>query len=113
MRQAICPRCGQPTDDGFCRQCIQETTKLVSCPDLVEVVVCSICGSQQINGKWQLPNSRSLEELASQAAVDSLWLHKELTGQEIDIDLRAVGATRYIARLVVAGNFRGKDISEQ
>ena len=113
MRQAICPRCGLPTDDGLCRQCIQETTKLVGCPDLVEVVVCSICGSQQINGKWQLPNSQPLEELASQAAVDSLWLHKELTGQDIEIDLRAVGATRYIARMVVSGNFRGKDISEQ
>lgn len=111
--QSICPRCGQPTDEGFCKQCIQETTRLVSCPDYVEVVICSICGSQQIKGKWLLPNSSPIEELASSAAVDSLWLHKELEHPEIEINLKTIGATRYQAILRVHGIFQGHDVSEE
>ena len=78
VMQAICHRCGLPTVEGLCPQCTLEMTKLVSCPDQVEVVICSVCGSRQIKSRWQLPDSSSVEELAHQAAVDALCLHKEL-----------------------------------
>ncbi len=113
MKPAICPRCGQPTEDALCQHCIQETTQLVSCPDQVEVVVCSVCGSQQINGKWQLPGSLPIGDLAVQSTVDSLWLHKELMKPEIDVDLKEVGATRYLARINVCGLFMGKSTGYQ
>src|SRR5512136_2180127 len=113
VKQAICPRCGLPTEDALCPKCIQETTKLASCPDLVEIVVCSICGSQQIKNKWQLPGSLPIEDLATQSAVDSIWLHKELMQPQIDLDLKAVGATRYLARIDVQGRFMGKDVEIQ
>ncbi len=111
--QAICPRCGQPTEDELCRQCTMEKAKLVSCPDQVEVVICSVCGSRQVKGKWQLPDSRSAEELAPQAAVDALLLHKELAAPQIELDLRKVGATRYLAKININGSFKGQSISEQ
>ena len=108
MKQAICPRCGQPTEDGLCSQCVQETTELASCPNQVEVVICSTCGSQQINGKWQLPGTLPLQDLAAQAAADSIWTHREMIQPQIDVDLKAVGATRYLARIDIRGNFRGR-----
>ncbi|HUS74580.1 MAG TPA: 60S ribosomal export protein NMD3 [Methanothrix sp.] len=111
--QAICPRCGLPTVDGLCRQCTLERTKLVSCPGQVEVVICSVCGSQQAKGKWQLPDNRSLEELAHQAAMDALLLHKELVEPKIEFDLRKVGATRYLSKININGSFKGQSISEQ
>ncbi|MDD1735244.1 MAG: 60S ribosomal export protein NMD3 [Methanothrix sp.] len=111
--QSICPRCGQPTVDDLCPQCVQETSQLVSCPDVVDVVVCSICGSQQIKSKWQLPGSLPLEDLAVQAAADSVWLHKELMEPQIDVDLRAKGATRYLARIDARGRFKGKNVGVQ
>ena len=107
--QAICPRCGQPTEDGLCPQCLQETTELVSCPNQVDVVICSACGSQQINGKWQLPGTLPLQDLAAQAAVDAVWIHKEMIQPEIDVDLKVSGATRYLARIEVRGSFRETD----
>ena len=91
--QAICHRCGQPTVEGLCQQCALEKAILVSCPDQVEVVICSVCGSRQEKARWQLPDSRSVEELANQAAVDALCLHKELAEPHIELDLRKVGAT--------------------
>ena len=111
--QAVCPRCGQPTEEGLCRECTLQATRLFSCPEVVEVVVCSVCGSRQVKGKWQLPDSRSAEELAPQAAVDSLWLHKELEEPKIEIDLRKVGATRYLAKINIDGIFKGQSISEE
>ncbi|MCX6676867.1 MAG: NMD3-related protein [Methanothrix sp.] len=111
--QAICHRCGLPTIEGLCPQCTLEKAKLVGCPDQVEVVICSVCGSLQVKNKWQLPDSRSAEELAHQAAVDALCLHKELAAPQIEIDLRKVGATRYLAKININGSFRGQSISEQ
>jgi len=67
-----------------------------------------MCGSQQMKGKWQLPGTLPLEDLAAQTAVDSIWLHKELMQPQIDIDLEATGATRYLARIDVQGSFKGR-----
>ena len=111
--QAICHRCGLPTDEGLCRQCTLEKTTLVSCPDQVEVVICSVCGARQAKARWLLPDSRSVEELAHQAAIDALCLHKELAEPQIELDLRKVGATRYLAKININGSFRGQSISEQ
>jgi len=86
---------------------VQETTELASCPNQVEVVICSMCGSQQINGKWQLPGTFPLQDLAAQAAADSIWIHRDMIQPQIDIDLKATGATRYLARIDIRGNFRG------
>ncbi len=111
--QAICHRCGQPTAEGLCPQCTLEMTKLVSCPDQVEVVICSVCGSRQIKGKWQLPDSSCVEEMAQQAALDAVSLHKELANPHIEMDLRKIGATRYLANINIEGSFRGQGVSEQ
>ena len=111
--QASCPKCGLPVEEGLCRQCTLDSTKLITTPDMVEVVICSVCGSRQTKGKWHLPESRPLEELASSAAVDALCFHKEFDGPEIEISLRKVGATRYLAKMEIIGSFKGQSISEQ
>ncbi|MEI8003240.1 MAG: 60S ribosomal export protein NMD3 [Methanothrix sp.] len=111
--QAICHRCGLPTVEGLCRQCTLDKTKLVSCPDQVEVVICSICGSRQVKSRWQLPDNCSVEVLAHQAAVDALCFHKDLAMPHIELDLRKVGATRYLAKMNIDGSFLGQSISEQ
>ncbi len=77
VMQASCPKCGMPVEEGLCRQCTLDSTKLITIPDMVEVVICSVCGSRQTKGKWHLPESRPIEELASSAAVDALCFHKE------------------------------------
>jgi nonsense-mediated mRNA decay protein 3 len=111
--QAICHRCGLPTIEGLCPQCTLEKTTLVSWPDQVEVIVCSVCGSRQVKSRWTLPDSSSIEELAHQAAIDALCLHKELAEPHIELDLRKVGATRYLAKINIVGSFRGQSISEE
>jgi nonsense-mediated mRNA decay protein 3 len=77
------------------------------------VVICSLCGSRQVKSRWLLPDSCCVEELAHQAAIDALCLHKELAEPQIELDLRKVGATRYLAKINIDGSFRGQSISEQ
>ena len=110
--QALCPKCGQPSEDGLCPQCSMDAIKLIQFPNVAEVVICSMCGSQQIKGKWQLPDSRSTEDLATDAAVDSIWLHRDLLHPEIDVELKKTGATRYIARIRVIGSFMEQEVEE-
>jgi nonsense-mediated mRNA decay protein 3 len=111
--QVVCPKCGMPAEEGLCRQCTRDSTKLITCPDMVEVVICSVCSSRQTKGKWQLPEDRPLEELASSAAVDALWFHKEFCQPDVEIILRKIGATRYLAKMDINGSFRGQSINEQ
>lgn len=110
--QSICPKCGQPTEQGLCRQCTEDAIELYRCPDQVEVILCSICGARQIKGKWQLPDDRSIEELASQASANSLWFHKEFAGPKVGLNLKKVGATRYLAEIEITGDFKGQTVQE-
>lgn len=110
--QSICPKCGEPTEQGLCRQCTEDATELYRCPDQVEIVLCSTCGARQIKGKWQLPDERSVEELASQASVNSLWFHKEFSRPKIGLNLKKVGATRYLAEIEITGDFKGQAVQE-
>lgn len=110
--QSLCPRCGKASAEGLCRKCTLESTQLLKCPNRVEVVICSVCGSRQTKGKWQLPDNRSLEDLASQAACDALEVHRDLDGPRIDVSLRKIGATRYLAEIDVDGRFQGLAVRE-
>ncbi|HNX40494.1 MAG TPA: 60S ribosomal export protein NMD3 [Methanothrix sp.] len=111
--QAVCPRCGLPSEGGLCKSCTQDTTKMFSCPDQAEVVICSVCGSQQAKGKWLLPEDCNIEEMAASAAADAVWLHQELGEPNIEVELKKVGATRYLAMIDISGIFQGRQISEQ
>ncbi len=110
--QSICPRCGNPSPEGLCPICTRDTTRLFSCPDQVEVVICSVCGSLQIKGKWLLPEDVNVEEMAASAAADAVWLHEDLADAGVDVDLKRVGATRYLAGIEITGNFQGRPVAE-
>lgn len=111
VMQSLCPKCGQPSVEGLCKNCLIESEKMLSCPDLLEVTICSICGSRQVKGRWQI-SEKGIEEMAAEAACDSLCIHKDLAHPEIDVDLRKRGATRYLARMGLKGTFRGMAVEE-
>jgi nonsense-mediated mRNA decay protein 3 len=109
--QPLCPKCGQPSKEGLCKSCADKSEKMLSCPDLLEVTICSVCGSRQVKGRWQI-SDKSVEEMAAEAACDSLCIHKEIDRPEVDVDLRKHGATRYIARMSLKGTFRGMAVED-
>jgi nonsense-mediated mRNA decay protein 3 len=111
--QSLCPGCGEPSADGLCPKCTLESIQILKCPDKVEVTICSVCGSMQTRRKWQLPDDRSIEDLASQAACDALEVHRDLEAPKIEVSLSKRGATRYLANIEVEGSFQGLAIKER
>ncbi len=110
--QSLCPKCGQPSEEGLCRSCVLKSEKMLSCPDQVEVTVCSVCGSKLTKGRWQI-SERSIEEMATEAVCNSLCIHKDIEKPEIEARLSPRGATRYLARINLKGSFRGTSVDER
>ncbi len=97
--------------EGLCRTCTIQSAKLLSCPDLVEVTICSICGSRLERGKWKITDSDT-EQQASEVVCNSLCIHKEIVDPRIDIKLGNRGSTRYLAKVMLNGMFLGEQVEE-
>ncbi len=110
-----CLKCGEPSEEeGLCRRCILQSAKLLSCPDLVEVTVCSICGARLERGKWKITDAeRDIEKQASEAVCSSVCVHKDLEGPKIDVKLGNRGSTRYLAKVTLRGDFMGETVEER
>lgn len=95
----------------MCNSCVLKAETILSCPDVIEVTVCSVCGSKLVKGRWQI-SEKSVEEMATQAACNALCVHKDLENPEIDADLSKRGATRYLACMELKGTFHGLPVAE-
>jgi nonsense-mediated mRNA decay protein 3 len=78
---------------------------------MVEVTSCSVCGSKLVKGRWQI-SEQSIEEMATQAACNSLCVHRDIEGPEIGVNLSKRGATRYLAHIGLTGTFHGSPVDE-
>ncbi|MFB3763985.1 MAG: 60S ribosomal export protein NMD3 [Methanotrichaceae archaeon] len=107
-----CPKCGQPSEkEGLCETCTIQSAKLLNCPDMVEVTICSVCGSRLERGKWKITNS-DVEQQASEAVCNSLCIHKDLEDPTIDVKLGNRGSTRYLAKVTLKGKLLGEQVEE-
>lgn len=102
---AVCPKCGGPSNEGLCDLCALESTELLSCPERIEITVCSVCGAKLIKGKW-VPSQASAGELAYDAACSAICAHEGLSKPNLDVKLIKTGATRYMAMADLKGTFR-------
>jgi nonsense-mediated mRNA decay protein 3 len=108
----LCPKCGGPSEkEGLCKGCMIRSAKLLSCPDLVEVVICSVCGSRLEHGKWRISKGEDAEQ-ASEVVGNSLCIHKDLEDPQINVLLDSRGSTRYLAEVMLKGTFMGEAIEE-
>jgi nonsense-mediated mRNA decay protein 3 len=108
----LCSKCGGPSEkEGLCKECTIRSAKLLSCPDLVEVVICSVCGSRLEHGKWRISKGEDAEQ-ASEVVGSSICIHKDLEDVQIDVHLNNRGSTRYIAEVTLRGTFMGAAMEE-
>ena len=97
--------------EGLCNKCTIQSAKLLSCPDLVEVTICSVCGSRLVRGKWKITDS-DVEQQASEVVCNSLCVHEEIVDPRIDIKLGNRGSSRYLAKITLNGKFLGEQVEE-
>ncbi len=103
--KAVCPKCGGPSNEGLCDLCALESTELLSCPERIEITVCSVCGAKLVKGRW-VPSQASVEKLAYDAACSAICAHEGLSKPNLDVKLVKTGATRYMAMVDLKGTFR-------
>ncbi|HWQ20914.1 MAG TPA: NMD3-related protein [Methanotrichaceae archaeon] len=109
--KSVCPKCGGPSEMGLCDRCSLESIKPLSCPDKVEVTVCSVCGARLVRGKWQI-TEKTPEEQAYEAVQSAVAVHKDLENPVADVRLMPRGATRYLANVTLHGNFRSLQVED-
>ena len=103
--KAICPRCGVSSVGGLCNKCTLQSATIVKCPDKIELVVCSTCGSVFAKGHRHT-NECDIEKLTLKAIEDSLEIHSDLKDVDLTIHLSKIGSTRYMAYVSSQGKFR-------
>ncbi|MBN1324356.1 MAG: 60S ribosomal export protein NMD3 [Methanotrichaceae archaeon] len=112
VRRSICPRCGLPSAEGLCPKCLLASTTLLSCPRMVELVICATCGCQLVQGRWQIVEI-PLEELIFRAVRGSVGVHVDLMDAQIDVSISQRGSTRYLAKVSVEGRILGLEAKEE
>ncbi len=73
----FCVRCGaseaddNPIIDGLCPKCFVKERTILKLPSKIRLVVCPICGSVYIRGKWELSNDEreALEKYIMSSAI--------------------------------------------
>ena len=76
IQTSICPRCGQPTEGGFCPQCRAADVRLLTCTPRVTAVYCPVCESQKRGKTWsdlKMPR----EDLIAELAVSATSIHAD------------------------------------
>jgi len=97
--------------EGLCDKCTIQSAELLSCPDLVEITICPICGARLERGKWKIADS-DVEQQASEVVCDSLCIHRDIEDLRVDVKLGNRGSTRYLAKISLSGKFLGEQVEE-
>ncbi|MFA7198195.1 MAG: 60S ribosomal export protein NMD3 [Methanoculleus sp.] len=85
IQTSICPRCGQPAEEGFCPQCRAAEVQLLTCTPRVTAVYCPVCESQKRGKAWSdlhMPR----EDLIAELAVSATSIHED--AKDIRITVR-------------------------
>ncbi|MHC1631820.1 MAG: 60S ribosomal export protein NMD3 [Methanotrichaceae archaeon] len=109
---SVCPRCGRSSRIGLCDQCRLESMILLDCSDRIEVILCSICGAQLIQGKWQLVSS-PIEDLVFEAAKNAIKVHKDIENPQVTLTINQKNATQYFVEVSLTGEFEGLIAKEE
>ncbi len=109
---SICPRCGGASEDGLCLSCIIETTEFMVCPDQIDLVICSVCGSIFERGRWR-QTDLELDDLIKNALFKAISIHTELEAVELEIFIHPRGSTRFVCEVHLSGIFRGAPVKAE
>ena len=111
MRLPVCPKCGSPSEGGLCPDCEIQKIRFLSCPETLEITLCSVCESILRKNRWQAGDG-SLEEMIRRETRDSVSWREDLGKANLEINIIPRGATRFQASVELKGIFKGRPICE-
>ncbi len=93
IQTSICPRCGQPAEEGLCPQCRAADVRLLTCQPRVTAVYCPVCDSQKRGKTWsdlQMPR----EDLIAELAVSATSIHEDAKNIRVSVRSQETGPNR-------------------
>lgn len=84
IQKTICPRCGEPTEEGLCPRCRVAETEWIVCEPRVTAVYCPTCEAQKRGKTWSDVHAER-SELISELAVSAIRLHEDVKGVRITV----------------------------
>ncbi len=93
IQTSICPRCGQPAEEGLCPQCRAAEVRLLSCEPRVTAVYCPVCDSQKRGKTWsdlRMPR----EDLVTEMAVAATRIHEDAKDLRVAVRSAETGPNR-------------------
>ncbi len=77
-----CAVCGRESEHPVCGRCLLRREKIVSYPEVVEIVQCSRCGRFKFSGSWV---DVSFEEALDRAVENSFFVHPEFNVNDFEL----------------------------
>ncbi|WP_292615488.1 MULTISPECIES: 60S ribosomal export protein NMD3 [Methanocalculus] len=111
IREAICPRCGSPTDDGLCGSCRLNEIEWAVIQPRVSAILCPTCGSRKVGSTWS-DIEVDRDTLGRSLIFESLRMHKDLKNQDVTVDIRDISSNRSRAEVNIRGVCYGIPVSD-
>ncbi|MDD4300687.1 MAG: 60S ribosomal export protein NMD3 [Methanomicrobium sp.] len=77
IKQNICPKCGEPSEEGLCNKCRAEELEWITYDARVQCIHCPTCGSLKQQNTWtdcKLEKDKLIEEIA----LNSIHIHEDV-----------------------------------
>ncbi|MFA7563000.1 MAG: 60S ribosomal export protein NMD3 [Methanoculleus sp.] len=107
----ICPRCGKPSEEGFCPECRAADVRLLTCEPYVTAVCCPVCDSQRRGKTWsdlQMPR----EDLISELAMSAVAIHEDAKDIRITIRTEEIASNRTACSVEVEAALYGVPVRD-
>ncbi|MBR1369392.1 hypothetical protein RJ53_07755 [Methanocalculus chunghsingensis] len=112
IQQTICPRCGEPSEEGLCGSCRLHEIEWVTISPRVQTILCPTCGSRKVGSSWS-DCQEEREELGRSLVLSGIELHPDVKNPEIEMDLRDISSNRTQATLTISARCYDLPVSRQ
>ncbi|RQD84486.1 MAG: NMD protein affecting ribosome stability and mRNA decay [Methanocalculus sp. MSAO_Arc2] len=106
IRVSICPRCGEPSDEGLCGNCRLHETEWVSISDRVTAILCPTCGSRKVGSSWS-DCTEDWDSLGRSLVLEGTRLHPDLRHPVFRIEFLHLTINRSQADVTISGECFG------
>ena len=107
-RTLFCPECGKETSELYnnrCRECFLSNLTLITCPSVIKIRVCPVCGAHFTAGKWVRETDQ--REVLFHEITGSIMLHPDAKHEELDISEEEIDQSRFLAHVIVSAVVSG------
>ena len=112
-RTLVCPGCGREVErfynHNLCEECFLKSFALFTCPPVIKILICPVCGSYFTSGKWI--ESLDPKEAFFSEISRSIQVHPDASSVKLDFSEEEIDQARYLAHISVSAVVSGVTVS--